>query len=526
MDNFFFLRPYFLLALPIVVVLFIALRSKVGKSQWWNIMDDNIASLLILTGGSNKNLNVKNILLLLMFLLLVALSGPTYEKRLPKDVKEKAAVVILLANGDSMYSGDIPPNRIRAAKSKIKILQERLPESRFGLVAYDYSAHIITPLTDDANFFDMYINVIEPSLMPKRELITSGLKQGLELTRSMTKDTELPVNVVIFTDQMTVKDRADIIFYKSQFDTNVEVLAVGTKEGGALRFSNDGQVNDRTSTNLPVNELSKLKLQGVPIYGITQNDDDITWLVSNIKKSITAFYIHNDAYEWNDIAPWFVLVIIPICLILFRKGIWVFGLLLVCNLTLYPSTSNAMTWDEIWWTPDQIAQKAFDIGDYEKAGKYYKNNYLKGLSYYRVSDYVNAEKYFKKVQSEYALFYVGNSLAYQGKFKESLIYYGKAIKLNDNFEEAKYNSNIIKKQLEEASKLPDNNVNKAEDEYVIQLQQGARSKENLKPKVAIDASIYSEEELNTWLGKVKSAPDKMLKTKFELESQRKMIDEL
>ncbi|EGR2721700.1 hypothetical protein DUG83_09400, partial [Vibrio parahaemolyticus] len=90
----------------------------------------------------------------------------------------------------------------------------------------------------------------------------------------------------------------------------------------------------------------------------------------------------------------------------------------------------------------------------------------------------------------------------------------------------KYNSNIIKKQLEEASKLPDNNVNKAEDEYVIQLQQGARSKENLKPKVAIDASIYSEEELNTWLGKVKSAPDKMLKTKFELESQRKMIDEL
>ncbi|WP_274017460.1 VWA domain-containing protein [Vibrio parahaemolyticus] len=526
MDNFFFLRPYFLLAIPIIVVLSIVLRPKVGKSQWWNIMDNNIAHALIIKERSNKIINVKNSLLLLLFLLLFALSGPTYEKRLPEDVKEKASVIVLLANSDSMYSGDIPPNRIRAAKSKIKILQTRLPKSRFGLVAYDYSAHIITPLTDDANFFDMYINVIEPSLMPKRELLTSGLKQGLELTRNMTKDTELPVNVVILTDQMTAQDRADIVSYKSQFNTNVEVLAVGTKEGGALRFSNDGQVSDRTSTNLPVNELSKLKSQGVPIYGITQNDDDITWLVSNIKKSIKAFYIHKDAYDWNDIAPWFALVLLPICLMLFRKGIWVFGMLFVCNLTLYPSTSNAMTWDDIWWTPDQIAQKAFDMGDYEKAAQHYENSYLKGLSYYRLGDYVNAEKYFKKEQSEYALFYLGNSLAYQGKFKSSLVYYGKAIKINDKFEEAKYNVNIIKKRLEEANKLPDNNANKSENKYAIQLQQGARSKEKLKPKAAIDASIYSEDELNTWLGKVKSAPDKMLKTKFELESQRKMIDEL
>ena len=59
----------------------------------------------------------------------------------------------------------------------------------------------------------------------------------------------------------------------------------------------------------------------------------------------------------------------------------------------------------------------------------------------------------------------------------------------------------------------------------IMLQAGAKGSATTKKQSLIDPLIYSEEELNVWLDKVKSSPEKLLKTKFELQSQEKLIDE-
>lgn len=58
------------------------------------------------------------------------------------------------------------------------------------------------------------------------------------------------------------------------------------------------------------------------------------------------------------------------------------------------------------------------------------------------------------------------------------------------------------------------------------LQVGAKGSVKKKQHLNIDPLKYSEEELNVWLNKVKSSPEKLLKTKFELQAQEKMLDEL
>src|SRR4051794_11334932 len=79
--------------------------------------------------------------------LIIGIARPVIEKRVPKD----AAVVVLAVDvSASMEANDVSPSRIDAARSAAKKFVEGLPDGfRVGLIAFDRTATVLAPPTDD-----------------------------------------------------------------------------------------------------------------------------------------------------------------------------------------------------------------------------------------------------------------------------------------------------------------------------------------------------------------------------------------
>lgn len=191
----------------------------------------------------------------------------------------------------------------------------------------------------------------------------------------------------------------------------------------------------------------------------------------------------------------------------------------------FVSGADAGTWETLWWSPDQLGQRALDQGNYEQAAALFEDPYRKGWALYQLADYKSAEVYFRKLQTGEGYFYLANTLVMQEKYKEALKFYGKSIELSGSSDAVEKNLAVAKARLAAANKV-NANARDVNDEGTAMLQVGVKGTVQNKPDTLIDPLVYSEEELNAWLAKVKSSPEKLLKAKFELQSQEKMIDAL
>jgi Ca-activated chloride channel family protein len=529
MGDLVFLRPIWLVgvAASIVAMVYLYRSKKSIKSDWWGLMDSHIARALVVSSGSHKFMMPLNILLVVIAAVCLAMAGPSLDRQVPDELKGKASIVVLLANSDSMYAGDITPNRNRVAKLKIEALTQHLEGSQFGLIAYAKSAHQVSPLTSDPKFLSLYLDELEPKLMPTLDFKESGLDDALSRANKMLMHARYPGNLLVITDQMSTDNVASIISFNNNEEVDIEVLAVGTEKGGSLRFVEDKDLSGEADTQLDLVNFSELKEQGIAMIGVTQNEGDIEWVTEQIKKSVKNTNDRNPDFQWRDSGYLLAWLFIPACLLLFRKQSWLFGLLpvlFVAGITYSPA-SSALTWDEIWWSGDQLGQKAVEQGNYEQAVSYFDDPFMKAWSLYQLADYENAETLFRQVETANGYFYLANSLAMQEKFKQALEVYGKAIKLGGDSKAIEINVTRVMAKMASSNKVSANERT-VEDQGQIILQVGARGNVKKKQHLNIDPLIYSDEELNVWLNKVKSSPENLLKTKFELQAQEKMLDEL
>ncbi|MCX7674946.1 MAG: VWA domain-containing protein [Bdellovibrionaceae bacterium] len=81
-------------------------------------------------------------------------------------VKSEGVEIVLVADvSESMLAEDLNPNRLTQMKYNLMRLVDLLPGSRFGLVAFAGSAHILSPLTLDPEAIKMYVDALDPSLV-------------------------------------------------------------------------------------------------------------------------------------------------------------------------------------------------------------------------------------------------------------------------------------------------------------------------------------------------------------------------
>ena len=166
--DFHFLRPWALLFLPYAVWLHLRLRRAYSAAlQWQGAIEPELLEELTVAGRGRRRLRPYHWMTAMLVLVSVAVAGPAWEREVTPFTEDRAPLVIAIELTPSMLGVDQQPNRLERARHKAHDLLERRRGARTAVLGYAGSAHVLLPFTDDTGLLDVYLEALEPDLMPR-----------------------------------------------------------------------------------------------------------------------------------------------------------------------------------------------------------------------------------------------------------------------------------------------------------------------------------------------------------------------
>lgn len=198
---FHFLRPLWLLALPLLLALaWTYHRRRDPTRQLGNLIAPHLLPHLLVAASSRRRLQPAPLLLLLAVLSVLALAGPSWQKQPTPFASEDTTLMIVLRVAESMQSGDIKPSRMERARNKIHDLLALRQGARSGLIAYAGSAHRVTPPTADARLLEQMAAALDPDVMPRDG---DALSDALQLASAEIARSGGNGSILLITDSVS-----------------------------------------------------------------------------------------------------------------------------------------------------------------------------------------------------------------------------------------------------------------------------------------------------------------------------------
>jgi Ca-activated chloride channel family protein len=233
----------------------------------------------------------------------------------------------------------------------------------------------------------------------------------------------------------------------------LSILGVGTADGAPVKVSRGSFLKDAQGNivvpKLNDSELSRLAETGSGIYrSISSDDSDINALLKQLDNPLEKQESESSDLlidQWNEKGPWLLLLALPFAVLSFRKGL--LSLTLICLLP-FPETSYAVEWKDLWQTQNQQAQQAFKQENYQQAAEQFDNTQWKAAAQYRAGQLDLAIETLQHDHSTTGLYNKGNALAQSDQLQEAIEAYEKSLEINPDNEDAKYNKELVEKELE------------------------------------------------------------------------------
>jgi len=448
--QFHFIRPLWLLVIIPLAGIIIALWKYQQKNTGFERLVGAELMPYLTTGNSTQPSHWPLYGLAFLWLLTsIALAGPTWKQRAQPVYQSTDALVIVLDLSPSMLAQDLQPSRIDRARYKIRDLLAQRKEGLTALIAYAGEAHVVTPLTDDISTINNLLPTLSPGLLP---IPGSNIEMAVEMSVQLISDAGLSQGqLILITDGIDSSAESDIKrALNKRF--NLSILGVGTAEGGTIPYQ-QGELKTSTGETV-IARLNNQQLQQIAsdnggIYtGIQAGERDVNALATRFNKHPQERKTTVREYDqWHEFGPYLLLFLLPLLAMSFRRG-WLLGLLL---LPLYPETSYAINWQDLWLNNDQRAQRAYHNNDTEQAAKQFQNKRWRGAAEYKNGNYQAALEDFSNTENPQAIDYYNsaNAHAQLQQFEQALKAYEQALKIDPNLSDAAFNRDMIKKLLEQ-----------------------------------------------------------------------------
>ena len=322
-----FLRPWWLLALIPIALLFIRLwKRHTGASAWERVVDPKLQQYVIEPGAAKRAREPWFLLIVWLFVVLV-LSGPVWEKQPVPVFKGQQAQVILFDLSSSMLSEDIKPSRLARARFKLKDLLKTAEGVQIALIAFTERPYVVSPISDDANTIAAFVDALDPQIMP-----VQGSRPDLALEKAIELLQQASVSagqIILFTDAEVGAREINAATTVRNAGHQLSVIGVGTPTGTPLRGA-DGRFLQDASGNIVVPQLKQKALQGLAsagngVYVQLQSDNSD---LETLRKRQASLSIQTSADQkdqsqiyWIEYGPWFLLPIALCALMLFRRGV-------------------------------------------------------------------------------------------------------------------------------------------------------------------------------------------------------------
>ncbi len=533
-EDFHFIRPYWLFAiLPLLVMLWLLLRRQLSSGDWANVCDPQLLPHILVGEQGQRRAWPIYILGIAALLAIFALAGPAWE-RLPQPVfRDESALVIVLDLSRSMDATDIMPSRLARARFKIADILKRRQQGQTALLVYAGDVFTVTPLTDDSKTIISQLSVLNTSLMPSQG---SRVDIALEKAAALLHQAGFKKGHILL-----ITDGVNAVKKLKQYQ--LSVLGVGTQQGAPIPLASGGFQKDNKGA-IVISKLDDVFLRELAhknggIYqAISLNDSDINTLLSAFTENINQSDKQDFQIDtWREEGPWLLLFVLPLAAFAFRRGY-----LAIILVLIIPQPAPAWDWRNLWLTPDQQASQAFEKGDMPKAAELFNNQAWKAAAHYKAGDYKKALKSLEGLSGAENLYNRGNALARLGRYPEAVEAYKKALELNPEHEDAKYNKKLIEdlqKQQEQESQNQEGQ-NSQGQESQNQEEQNSQEQEAKKESLSQqnaeqqqesqeEAQQYSEQTTldetqqanEQWLRKLPDDPGGLLRRKFQYQYQQR-----
>ena len=161
-----FLRPHWLWALLALPALWALWRLRQRRENvWHSVVDAHLLPHLLEQGG--KAVRGAVWMGALGYAVAVfALAGPSWRQGEQPLFQSRAPLVIALDLSSAIAASDLPPSRLLQVRAKLATLLRERAGGQVALVAYAGEAFTVAPLTDDAGNVALFLDALEPDVMP------------------------------------------------------------------------------------------------------------------------------------------------------------------------------------------------------------------------------------------------------------------------------------------------------------------------------------------------------------------------
>ena len=496
MTDWVWIRPDWLWALLPWLAWMIGLAFyRPKQTKWHRLISPHLQSRMVQHGEQRKG--PVPLILLCTLLAIVALAGPSIRTQESPLYSTEQARALILDMSLSMWATDVKPNRLSRLRYKAMDFIKASKGGEMGLLAYAGDAFVVSPLTSDGKTLTNLISALGPDVMP-----AFGSRPDLAVEKAielLTQAGHQQGSLILMTDGIS-EERAEQIqalLKPTRFQLNI--YQVGTEVGAPIQLpsgellKSKGQIVSPKADHSISRRLSRQ--QGGQLITMSHSNRDIEQLAQ-----ASASAAHSDAERQQqqaqireDAGPYLLLVLIPLLTLLFRKG----AIVAVATLLLWqPQPAYAISWQDLWQTQEQQAQRAFEQGDFETAADLSQDPLRKGNALFRQGDFSSAQKEYEKLDTASGHYNRGNALAQQQQIDKAIQAYEQALALDPNLQDAKHNKEQLEKlkQQQQDQQNQDGQQQQNQDQNQEQEQEQDQSQQSSPDQSGSEQNSSGEQQ--------------------------------
>ena len=310
--QFHFLRPLWLLGLlPAALTLWIMLKNSSDGRVWHGVISTHLRPHLTVRHGFDRGIRPIWLLSAGWLLVSFALAGPTWQRQPSPFSQDQAALVIALKVTPEMLARDVQPSRLQRSIQKIHDLLALRPGARAAFIAYAGSAHLVMPLTTDANIIESFASALVPEVMPLPG--DAGL-EAILLGNRILQQADVAGSILLIADSFASSQTDELSEIRAKSGYDVHVLAVAA---GAEVIP---PVDSPPAAPLDTQAMARLAdAGGGSLEVVTFDDADVRALSRSLTRSL-ARAPAQEGERWRDEGYFIVPFVGFALLLLFRRG--------------------------------------------------------------------------------------------------------------------------------------------------------------------------------------------------------------
>jgi Ca-activated chloride channel family protein len=485
-----FLRPWLLLALPLLLLLWMLAR-RAGRSglQAFPHIAPHLRRHLTIGSEQTRRLRAPDLLVPAGMLMALAAAGPAWRPAPSPFVSETAPLVIALDLSPSMTATDVAPSRLERAEQKIRDLVALRAGGRVGLIAYAGSAHLIMPLTEDPTVLLPFLEGLDPSIMPRPGRRASD---ALALAERLLASEGTPGSVLFVTDGI---DPAD-------------AFPPAASARAALIVA----------PSVPAEVAAWSRRASVAAVPVSVGDADLR----AVQRALASRLARAGGAAGRQDDGWLLAVPAALLLLLwFRRGTtlrWPGTAAALAGLALLqPAPGRADGLADWFWTPDQQGARLYRDHRFADAAGAFADPAWRAAALFRAGRYAEAAELLEPFGTATAEYNRGTALVRGRDYAAAAAAFETALKLDPGNAAARANLDITNRiiaLLTEAREQSNTEQTERPDGTVDDLTGEAGR------RVRIDVgSQLSEDAAAEWMRQVETRPADFLKSRFAVEAR-------